>query len=109
LNSALVATSTSLATSTRVPSASDSFSPSGKLPSQSGRLRASLTIPVLSSVSPGEPTPTPSSERGSTPAFSAASPSAATISSATSCGPPEVGVARRASATTSPPSATIAA
>ena len=63
-NSASVATWTSLPTRTSVPSASCRVSPSGKLPSQPGRLRAPETTPVFSSASPGEPTPTPSSVAG---------------------------------------------
>ena len=94
-NSASVATWTSLPTRTSVPSASFKRLASGKLPSQPGRLRAPETTPVFSSASPGEPTPTPSSAAVSTPACSAASRSAAAISSATSCGPPLVGVGRR--------------
>ena len=62
--SASVATWTSLPRATRVPSALDSSSASGKLPSQSGRLRALVTVPFSPSTSPGEPTPTPSSSAG---------------------------------------------
>ena len=54
--------------------------PSGKLPSQPGRLRASATSPVCSLESPGEPTPIPASESVCTPAASAASTSASAIS-----------------------------
>jgi hypothetical protein len=66
------------------------------------------TTPVFSSASPGEPTPTPSSAAGSTPAAVAASRSASAICSATPAGPPSVGVGRRASPSTSPPASTIA-
>src|SRR5215207_3226940 len=107
-NSASVATWTSLPTLTSVPSASFSVAASGKLPSQPGRLRAAETMPVFSSASPGEPTPTPLSSAGSTLACSAASRSAAAISAATPSGPPLVGVGRRASPSTSPPASTIA-
>ena len=97
-NSASVATWTSLPTRTSVPSASFRVSASGKLPSQPGRLRAPETTPVFSSASPGEPTPTPSSvarsrPRPARPPRAAPPPSP----SATSCGPPLVGVGRRAS------------
>ena len=51
--SASVATWTSLPRATRVPSALDSSSASGKLPSQSGRLRALVTVPCSPSTSPG--------------------------------------------------------
>ena len=71
--SASVATWTSLPSATRVPSALDSSSASGKLPSQSGRLRALVTVPCSASTSPGEPTPMPSSSAVATPAASAAS------------------------------------
>src|SRR4051812_11835275 len=74
--SASVATWTSLPRATRVPSALDSWSASGKLPSQSGRLRALVTVPFSPSTSPGEPTPTPSSSAVWTPAALAASPRA---------------------------------
>ena len=49
-----------------------------------------------SSTAPGEPMPTPASADGSTPAPSAASASAATIPSATPCGPLSFGVGWRA-------------
>ena len=107
-NSASVATCTSLPTRTSAPRAFFSALASGKLPSQPGRLRAPETTPVFSSASPGEPTPIPSSALDSTFACSAASRSAAAISSATSCGPPLVGVGRRDSPSTLPPASTIA-
>ena len=56
-------------------------SPSGKLPSQPGRLRAPETMPVLPSASPGEPTPTPCRASGFTPAAEAASRNASSIAS----------------------------
>ena len=56
-NSASVATLTSLPIATGAPSACCSAPASGKLPSQSGRLRALETTPAASSITPGEPTP----------------------------------------------------
>ena len=53
---------------TCVPSAPDSVLPSSKLPVHPGRLRAVLTVPVESSITPGEPTPTPRSDPDSSPA-----------------------------------------
>jgi hypothetical protein len=84
-------------------------SASGKLPSQPGRFFAEETTPVFSFASPGEPTPIPTRSAVSTLASSAASRSAAAIASATSCGPPLVGVGCRAWPVTSPRASTIAA
>src|SRR3954468_11669496 len=95
--SASVATWTSLPSATRVPSAFDSSSPRAKVPSQSGRLRALVTVPAPASISPGEPTPTPSRSAGSTSAACAACLSAPAIAAATSAGPPLVGVGTRSS------------
>src|ERR1700684_1441892 len=75
LNSASVATWTSLPSATRQPSASSSVRASGKLPSQSGRLRALVTLPA--SLVPSEPTPLAASAAGSTAASGGASPSGA--------------------------------
>src|SRR4051812_2798009 len=61
-NSASVATLTSLSMLTGAPSALDSSSRIGWLPSQSGRLRALVTVPASSSITPGDPTPTPPSD-----------------------------------------------
>ena len=61
------------------------------MPSQSGRLRALVTVPASSSITPGEPTPTAVSSPRATPASSSASRTAPTIASATSAGPPSVG------------------
>ena len=72
-NSAIVATLTSLESATGAPNAASSFSPSGYVPSQSGRLRALVTVPAASSTTPGEPTPIASSSPRATPAFSSAS------------------------------------
>src|SRR5581483_6546225 len=94
-NSASVATCTSLPSVAVVPSSWLSAAPSAKLPSQSGRFRAVDTVPVASSTTPGEPTPTPCSFEGSTPAFSHASRIAATNSAATASGPPLDGVGCR--------------
>src|SRR4051794_13440140 len=94
-NSASVATCTSLPTLTGVPSCFESSSARGNVPSQSGRLRAVDTEPVAGSITPGEPTPTPCSSDGSTPAPFAASVTASDICSATPAGPPVVGVGRR--------------
>ena len=99
--SASVATWTSLPSATRVPSALDSSSASGKLPSQSGRLRALVTVPCSASTSPGEPTPMPSSSAVATAAASAACCIALAIAAATSPGPPLVGVGTRVSPRTS--------
>src|SRR5215216_6520093 len=94
-NSALVATLTSLDRPTGAISAASSFSASGYVPSQPGRLRALVTVPASSSTTPGEPTPTAVSSPGPTPACSTASRSAAIIASVTSAGPPSVGVGCR--------------
>ena len=62
LNSASVATCTSLPTATRAAErACERRAPSGNVPSQPGRLRALVTLP--SSIVPGEPTPTPGQRR----------------------------------------------
>src|ERR687896_1830624 len=85
-NSAIVATLTSLESPTGAANADSSFSASSYVPSQSGRLRALVTVPASSSTTPGEPTPTAVSPPGATPAPSAASRSAPIIASATSAG-----------------------
>src|ERR671914_687931 len=100
-NSAIVATLTSLESPTGAANAALSFSASGYVPSQSGRLRALVTVPASSSTAPGEPTPIADSPPGATPASSAASRSAPIIASATSAGPPVVGVGWRAEPRTS--------
>src|SRR5215216_3635328 len=100
-NSAIVATLTSFERPTGAANAASSFSPSGYVPSQSGRLRALVTVPASSSTTPGDPTPTAVSSPGATPAASAASRSAPIIASATSAGPPCVGVGCRAVPSTS--------
>src|SRR3954454_15337190 len=107
--SASVATWTSLPRATRVPSDLDSSSASGKLPSQSGRLRALVTVPFSPSTSPGEPTPTPSSSAVWTPAAFAASPRAPAMAVVTSEGPPLVGVGTRVSPRTSWSASTMTA
>ena len=56
-------TRTSLPSCTGAPSSSARLSPSAKVPSQPGRLRALATVPASASTAPGEPTPTPV-ERG---------------------------------------------
>src|SRR5919108_5727494 len=94
-NSASVATLTSLESPTGAVSAASSFSASAYAPSQSGRLRALVTVPASSSTTPGDPTPAAVSSPGPTPAWSAASRSAPIIASATSAGPPVVGVGWR--------------
>ena len=104
-NSASVATLTSLPTATGAPSASRSAPASGKLPSQPGRLRALETVPADASITPGEPTPTATGS----PWPPAASRSAPVIASATSCGPPSVGVGTRAEPSTSKRSSTTTA
>jgi hypothetical protein len=98
LNSASVATWTSLPILTSGPSAAWSVAASGNVPSHPGRLRALLTL--ASSIVPGDPTPMPASALGAISAAVAASRSAAAISAATSAGPPLVGVARRADPST---------
>src|SRR5205807_8742127 len=55
LNSASVATCTSLPTRTVVPSAFDSVAPSSNGPSQSSKLRALDTAPLSGSTTPGDP------------------------------------------------------
>src|SRR5919201_2233630 len=109
LASASVATPTSLPTDTRVPSESDSHSPSPNDPSQPGRFLACETVPVSVSTSPGEPTPAALSEPGSVPPASAASRSASDICSATFSGLPSVGVGRRDCPTTFHSSSTTTA
>src|ERR1035437_4751864 len=106
-NSASVATCTSLPMRTSVPRSSPSLAASGKVPSQSGRLRALVTSP--SAIVPGEPTPTAARTAGSSSAALPASRSAWAISAATSAGPPSVGVGRRADPSTLFSSSTIAA
>jgi hypothetical protein len=104
-NSASVATLTSLSIFTReVPSASFSDLPSANEPSQAGRLRALDTTPRRASMTPGEPTPTPSSSFVATPACSAEARTDSAIASATSWGPPLCGVGRRSCPWTSPSS-----
>src|SRR5215207_9532208 len=98
--SAIVATLTSLPSETRGPSSSCSAAASGNEPSQLGRLRAVVTVPLASSTSPGEPTPIELSSAGSTSAAAAAPRTAVAISAATSAGLPLVGVGRRSSPTT---------
>src|SRR5215217_4994996 len=100
-NSARVATLTSLESATGAPNAASSFSPSGYVPSQSGRLRALVTVPAASSTTPGEPTPAAVSSPGPTPASSAASRSAVIMASVTSAGPPVIGVGWREEPSTS--------
>src|SRR3954452_22230231 len=103
LNSASVATFTSLPIDTGTPpSGLLSSAASGKASIQSVRFRALATAPAAASITPGEPTPTDASEDGSTPAASAASISAAATSAATAGGPPSVGVGCRASPITEP-------
>src|ERR671914_2448766 len=85
-NSAIVATLTSLESPTGAANAASSFSASGYVPSQSGRLRALVTVPASSSTAPGEPTPTPVSSSTLTPPPASASRIAPTIASATSAG-----------------------
>ena len=108
-NSAIVATLTSLESAIGAASAASSFSASGYEPSQSGRLRALVTVPASSSTAPGEPTPTASRPPGATPACSAASRTAPTMASVTSAGPPSVGVGTRESPSTSCCSSTTTA
>src|ERR671923_619871 len=109
VNSASVATWTSFSILTRVPMESDSAPASANEPSQSGRLRALVTIPLRLSTMPGEPTPTPSSSVVSTPAAVAAARTASAMASATFGGPPAVGVGTRSSPLTPPPSSTTTA
>src|SRR5829696_2774454 len=108
-NSAWVATLTSFESATGAASAASSFSPSGYVPSQSGRLRALVTVPSSSSTAPGEPTPTAVSPPGPTAASSLASRTAATMARATSAGPPVVGVGWREEPSTSCCSSTTTA
>jgi hypothetical protein len=93
--SASVATWTSLPSRAGVPSACSSAAPSVNSSAQPGRFRALPTVPRAGSTSPGEPTPTPAGASVSMPPRPAASVIAATIASATSCGPPVVGVGWR--------------
>ena len=106
-NSAAVATWTSLPISTSGPSAFFRVSASGKVPSQSGRFRALVTVP--SSITPGEPTPTPASAPASTAASAAASRIVSAIAAATAGGPPSVGVGLRDEPSTSWESSTTTA
>src|SRR2546423_11903765 len=76
LNSASVATDTSLPSETGAPpTALLSSAASGNGSSQSLRLRALATGPAATSITPGDPTPTDTRDEVSTPAASAASPS----------------------------------
>src|SRR4051794_26931202 len=109
LNSASVATDTSLPSATGAPSAFCSSRASGKGASQSFRLPALDTVPRRASICPGDPTPTDASFDVSLPAASAASVRVAAISAATAGGPPVTGVGRRASPTTAPRPFTITA
>jgi hypothetical protein len=59
-------------------------------------LRASLTVPAVWSIEPGEPTPMPINDAVSTFAALAASRTVSAIASATAAGPPLVGVGVRA-------------
>ena len=72
-----------------------SVSPSGKLPSQPGRFLAPETTPVFSSASPGEPTPTPSSASRLDAGCRGRFAQRLGHRSATSAGPPSVGVGCR--------------
>src|SRR5262245_30335100 len=76
--------------------ASASVAARGKGSSQFGRFLAWATVPSSWSTAPGDPTPAPASSSTATPADSAASLTAAAIASATSGGPPSVGVGCRA-------------
>src|SRR3954451_5178352 len=105
-NSPCTATETSLPILTGAPSWSERFSARGKGSIQLGRLRASDTTPVSSSASPGEPTPTPPRSPVLSLACAAASCRHSAISCATSSGPPDEGVGRRASPSTSLPAST---
>src|SRR3954468_1395984 len=99
-NSASVATETSLPRRTSsTPSLVRSRSATGTGLSKPARLPALTTVPLLSSASPGEPTPTPARSRVCTPAFSAASRSASARASTTASAPSVAGVGRRASPT----------
>src|SRR4051794_23255757 len=109
LNSASVATDTSLPSATGAPSAFCSSRASGNGASQSFRLPALDTMPRRASICPGDPTPTDASFAVSVPAAAAASVSVAAISAATAGGPPVTGVGRRASPTTAPRPFTITA
>ena len=71
----------------------------GTSPSQPGRLRALVTR-CRRSTCPGEPTPTPASAGGSSPAAAPRRAAPRSISAATSAGPPAVGVGRRAEPST---------
>src|SRR3954471_6665187 len=109
LNSASVATDTSLPSATGAPSAFESSRASGKGASHSFRLPAFATVPRRASICPGEPTPIEASADVSTPAVAAASRSVSAISAATAGGPPVTGVGWRASPTTVPRPFTITA
>src|SRR3954447_11783647 len=103
LNSASVATLTSLPSRTGAPpTALLSSAASGNGSIQSLRLRALPTVPAEGSITPGDPTPTESSDDSSTPAASAASANVVAISAVTAAGPPLVGVGRRQSPITEP-------
>src|SRR6185295_9134246 len=108
-NSAWVATLTSFESAIGASNAAPSFSPSGYVPSQSGRLRALVTVPAASSTTPGEPTPTATSSLRGTPASSSATLMLSIIASVTSAGPPVVGVGSREEPSTSWASSTTTA
>src|SRR3954467_4948839 len=77
--------------------------------SKPGRLPAFPTVPLASSASPGEPSPTPARSPGRTSASSAAVRNALASAPTTACAPPVVGVGTRAWPSTSwRSSATIA-
>src|SRR3954470_2468039 len=103
LNSASVATDTSLPRETGTPpTALPSSAASGNGSIQSLRLRALATVPADVSITPGDPTPTDTSEAASTPAAPAASARVAAISEVTAGGPPLVGVGGGGPPTTLP-------
>src|SRR3954452_7170829 len=109
-NSAAVATETSLPIRTSgTPRSSRSSCATGTGLSKPGRLPAFPTVPLASSASPGEPSPTPARSPGWTSASSAALRNALASASTTACAPPVVGVGTRAWPSTSwRSSATIA-
>src|SRR3954452_7756788 len=103
LNSASVATDTSLPIVTGAPpTALLSSRASGNASIQSDKLRALATVPRRVSISPGEPTPTDVRDDVWTPAAAAASSSAPAISAVIARGPPSTGVCLRASPATAP-------
>src|SRR3954466_7904805 len=92
LNSASVATLTSLPSETGAPpTALLSSAASGNGSIQSVRLRALATVPAAASITPGEPTPTDASDEVSTPAASAAPAGGAPTSVPTAGRPPPPG------------------